>query len=103
MTKRYEALEEGRECLPPEPGTTGRYVVTLDRTKGQQGLDILREIGVAPNTIVEGAEGDVDAAQLNDQRATIYFKFLGIVVVGCVSREQLEQIRSAAGANSPVR
>ena len=103
MSERNEAPEHAQEGDSPEPGTTGRYVVTLELSEAQQGLDVLQQIGVAPNIILEGASEDVDAAQLSDQEANIYFKDLGIVVVGRrVSQEQLEQIRAAAEANTPV-
>ena len=100
MTERYEAPEEAQENLLPKPGTTGRYVVRLEPTKAQQGLDVLRQIGVVPSTIFEGAGEGVDAAQLNDQE-TIYLKDFGHIV-GHLSQEQLEQIRAAAEANTAV-
>ncbi len=103
MSERNEASEQAQEGLPPEAGTTGRYLVTLELTEAQQGLDVLQRIGVMPSIILEDAGEDVNAAQLNEPEATIYFKSLGIVVVGRrVSQEQLEQIRAAAEANTPV-
>ena len=91
------------EEVPLEPGTTGRYVITFNPDAAQQGLDALRRIGVVPDAISKGAAEEVDAAQLDDQEATIYFKDLGIVVAGGVSGEQLEHIRAAAeAADNPI-
>jgi hypothetical protein len=103
MNDPYEAKEE-QEGLPPEElGTTGRYKVTLKLTETQQGLDILRKIGIVPTHIFEGAGENVSAAQLNDKEATIYFTSLGIVVLGGgVSPQQLEQIRAATVANTSI-
>jgi hypothetical protein len=103
MTERYEAPEEAQEGDPPEEDTTGRYVITLEPTEAQEGIDVLRQIGIVPNTIFEGAGEDVDAAQLNDPEATIYFKSSGIIILGRgVSPEQLEQIRAAVEADTPI-
>jgi hypothetical protein len=95
---------DGTPKEPPlEPGTTGRYVITFDPESAQQGLDALRQMGVVPDALSEGAAEDVDAAQLGDQEATIYFKGLGIVVTGGISRQQLEQIRAAVeAADNPL-
>jgi aryl-alcohol dehydrogenase-like predicted oxidoreductase len=103
MTERNQGVDQTTEEHPHEPGTTGRYVITLDPEVTQQVLDALRRIGVVPDSIFEGAAEDVDAAQLADQEATIYYKGSGIVVAGGVSREKLEHIRAAAeAADNPV-
>jgi hypothetical protein len=104
MTDPCEASKEDREGLPPEElGTTGRYKVTLKLTETQQGLDILRKIGIVPTHIFEGTGENVSAAQLNDKEATIYFASQGIVILGGdVSPQQLEQIRAAVEANTAV-
>jgi aryl-alcohol dehydrogenase-like predicted oxidoreductase len=103
MTERNQAASRTPEEPPLEPGTTGRYVITLDPEATHRGLDALRRIGLVPDTIFEGAGADVDAAQLADQEATVYYKGSGIVVAGGVSREQLERIRAAAeAADNPV-
>jgi len=103
MSDRNEGSDRSPEEPPLEPGTTGRYVITFDPEATQQGLDALRRIGVVPDTVSEGAAENVDAAQLDDQEATIHFKDLGIVVAGDVSEEQLEQIRAASeAADNPV-
>ena len=42
-----------------EPGTTGRYVVTIDPTATQQGLDILgQRVGVRADATSEAGEVD---------------------------------------------
>jgi hypothetical protein len=103
MSDRNQGSDRAPEEPPLEPGTTGRYVITFDPEATQQGLDALRRIGVVPDTVSEGAAENVDAAQLEDQEATIHFKDLGIVVAGGVSGEQLEQIRAVSeAADNPV-
>ena len=103
MTERNQGAGGTPEERPLEPGTTGRYVITFDPEATQQDLDALRQIGVVPDTIFEGAAEDVDAAQLAEQEATVYYKDLGIVVAGGVSREQLEHIKAAAeAADNPI-
>ena len=103
MTERTQGADRTPEEPPPEPGTTGRYVITFDPEATQQGLDALRRIGVVPDTVSEGAAESVDAAQLDDQEATIHFKGLGIVVAGGVSGEQFEHIRAASeAADNPI-
>jgi hypothetical protein len=103
MSYRNQGSDRSPEEAPLEPGTTGRYVITFDPEATQQGLDALRRIGVVPDTVSEGDAENVDAAQLDDQEATIHFKGLGIVVAGSVSGEQLEQLRAASeAADNPV-
>lgn len=103
MSNRNQGSDRSAEEHPLEPGTTRRYVITFAPEATQQGLDALRRIGVVPDTVSEGAAENVDAAQLDDQEATIHFKDLGIVVAGGVSREKLEHIRAAAeAADNPV-
>jgi hypothetical protein len=103
MTERNQGAGRTPEELPLASGTTGRYVITFDPEATHQGLDALRQIGVVPTTVFEGAAEDVDAAQLDDREAIIYYKGLGIVVAGGVSRAQLEHIRAAAeAADNPI-
>ena len=103
MTERNQGAGRTPEETPPEPGTTGRYVITFAPEATPQGLDALRRIGVVPDTVSEGAAEGVDAAKLEDQEATIHYRGLGIVVAGGVSGEQLEHIRAAAeAADNPV-
>jgi hypothetical protein len=103
MSDRNQGSDRSPEEPPLEPGTTGKYVITFAPEATQQGLDALRRIGVVPDTVSEGAAENVDAAQLDDQEATIHFKGLGIVVAGGVSGEQLEQIRAVSeAADNPV-
>jgi len=103
MTERNQGAGGTPEEHSLEPGTTGRYVITLDPEATQQDLDALRRIGVVPDTIFEGAAEDVDGTQLADQEATVYYKDVGIVVAGGASGEQLEHIKAAAeAADNPV-
>jgi hypothetical protein len=103
MSDRNQGSDRSPEEPPLEPGTTGKYVITFAPEATQQALDALRRIGVVPDTVSEGAAENVDAAQLDDQEATIHFKGLGIVVAGGVSGEQLEQIRAVSeAADNPV-
>jgi hypothetical protein len=103
MSDRNQGSDRSPEEPPLEPGTTGRYVITFDPEATQQGLDALRRIGLVPDTVSEGAAENVDAAQLDDQQATIHFNGLGIVVAGGVSKEQLEHIRALAeAADNPI-
>jgi len=104
MTESGEASKEGQENLTPEElGTTGRYKVTLKLSETQEGLDILRKIGVVPTYIFEGTGENVSASQLNDKEATIYIDSQGIVILGSgVSPQQLGKIRAAAEENTSV-
>jgi hypothetical protein len=103
VSNRNQGSDRSPEEPPLEPGTTGRYVITFDPEATQQGLDGLRRIGMVPDTVSEGGAENVNAAQLDDQEATIHFKGLGIVVAGSVSGEQHEHLKAASeAADNPI-
>jgi hypothetical protein len=57
MAERDPGPEEVRE-----PGTTGRYVITIDPTATQQGLEVLdQQVGVSLDETAEAGEVDAEA------------------------------------------
>ncbi len=97
MTEQDQGPEEVRE-----PGTTGRYVVTIDPTATQQGLDILeQQAGVSANATAKGAEG-ITASQVNDPEASVLFPDLGILIAGRLSAEQVRKVQALTEEDNPI-
>jgi len=97
MAKQNHGPEEVRE-----PGTTERYVVTIDPTATQQGLDVLGQRGgVSADATVEGEEG-VTASQLDDPEISVFFADLGILIVGGLSAEQVRKVQALTEEDSPI-
>lgn len=85
-----------------EPGTTGRYVVTIDPTATQQGLDVLeQQAGVSANAIGQGDQG-ITASQLDDPEASVLFPDLGILIAGGLSAEQVGKVQSLTKEDNPI-
>lgn len=87
---------------PAEPGTTGRYVVTIDPTATQRGLDVLnQQAGVSADAIAEGVEG-IAASQLDNPEVSILFPDLGILIAGGLSAQQVSKIQSLVEESNPI-
>jgi hypothetical protein len=85
-----------------EPSTTGRYVITIDPTATQQGLDVLeQQAGMSADAIAEGGEG-ITASQLGDPEASVFFPDLGILFVGGLSIEQVEKVEALTEEDNPI-
>src|SRR4051812_15777837 len=97
MAEQNRGPEEVRE-----PGTTGRYVVTIDPTATQQGLDVLeQQAGVSADAIAEGGQG-ITASQLDDPEASVLFPDLGILIAGGLSAEQVGKVRALTEEDNPI-
>jgi hypothetical protein len=97
MAEQNQGPEEVRE-----PGTTGRYVVTIDPTATRHGLDILgQRVGVSADATVEGDEG-ITASQLNDPEVSVFFPDLGIFIAGELSAEQVRKVRALTEEDNPI-
>ena len=87
MTEQDQGQEEVRE-----PGTTGRYVITIDPTATHQGLDVLRQrVGVRHDATAEA--GEVDPEMLANHEASVFFPDLGILIAGRLSAERSKKCR----------
>ena len=85
-----------------EPGTTGRYVVTIDLTATQQGLDVLeQQAGVSVDATADGDQGTI-ASQVNDPEASILFPDLGILIAGGLSAEQVRKLQALTEEDNPI-
>lgn len=87
---------------PAEPGTTGRYVVTIDPTATRRGLDVLdQKAGVSADAIAEGAEG-IAASQLDNPEVSVLFPDLGILIAGGLSPQQVSIVRALTEEDNPI-
>jgi hypothetical protein len=85
-----------------EPGTTGRYIITIDPTATQQGIDVLeQQAGVSADAIAEGGEG-ITASQLGDPEVSVFFSDLGILIAGRLSAEQVRRVQALTEEDNPV-
>ncbi len=97
MAEQDQGPEEVREA-----GTTGRYVVTIDPTATQQGLDVLeQQAGVSTDATAEGDEG-ITASQLDDPEASVLFPDLGILIAGGLSAEQVKKVQTLTEEDNPI-
>ena len=97
MTEQNQGQEEVHE-----PGTTGRYVVTIDPTATQQGLDVLgQQVGVSADATAEGDEG-ITASQLGDPEVSVFFPDLGILIAGGLSAEQVRKVQALTEEDNPI-
>ncbi len=97
MPEQNQGPEEVRE-----PGTTGRYVVTIDPTATQQGIDVLgQRVGVGADATVEGDEG-ITASQLDDPEVSVFFPDLGILIAGGLSAEQVRKVQALTEEDNPI-
>ena len=96
MSKQDQDQEEVRE-----PGTTGRYVVTIDPTATHQGLDVLgQRVGVRADATAEA--GEVDPEMLANPEASVLFPELGILIAGGLSAEQVEKVQALTEEDNPI-
>jgi hypothetical protein len=96
MAERDPGPEEVRE-----PGTTGRYVITIDPTATQQGLEVLdQQVGVSLDETAEA--GEVDAEALTNPEASVFLPDLGILIVGGLSAEQVSKVQALTKEDNPV-
>jgi hypothetical protein len=96
MAEQDQDPEEVRE-----PGTTGRYVVTIDPTATQQGLDVLeQQAGVRTDATAE--TGEVDPEVLTNPEASILFPDLGILIAGGLSAEQVRKVQALTEEDNPI-
>ena len=96
MTEQDQGQEEVRE-----PGTTGRYVITIDPTATHQGLDVLRQrVGVRHDATAEA--GEVDPEMLANHEASVFFPDLGILIAGRLSAEQVEKVQALTEEDNPI-
>ncbi len=87
---------------PAEPGTTGRYVVTIDPAATQRGLEVLdQQAGVSADATAEGAEG-LDASKLDDPRVSVLFPDLGILIAGGLSAQQVSKVQALTEEDNPI-
>jgi hypothetical protein len=85
-----------------EPGTTGRYVVTIDTASTQQGLDILaQQAGVRADEVSEG--GEVDPKALTNPEVSVLFPDLGILIAGGLSGEQVSKVQALTKEDNPIQ
>ncbi len=97
MAEQNQGPEEVRE-----PSTTGRYVVTIDPTATQQGLDVLdQQTGVSADTTVEGNEG-ITSSQLDNPDVSVFFPDLGILIAGGLSAEQVRKVQVLTEEDNPI-
>jgi hypothetical protein len=96
MTEKNQGQEEVRE-----PGTTGRYVVTIDPTATHQGLDVLgQRVGVRADATAEA--GEVDPEVLANPVASVFFPDLGILIAGGLSAEEVEKVQALTEEDNPI-
>ncbi len=92
---------QGQEEEVREPGTTGRYVVTIDPTAVHQGLDVLgQRVGVRAGATAEA--GEVDPEVLTNTEASVFFPDLGILIAGGLSAEQVEKVQALTEEDNPI-
>ena len=97
MAEQNRGPEEVRE-----PGTTGRYVVTIDPTATQQGVDVLeQQAGVSADVTAAGDKG-IAASQLDDPEASVLFADLGILIAGGLSAEQVRRVQALTEEDNPI-
>jgi len=97
VAEQDQGPEEVREA-----GTTGRYVVTIDPTATQRGLEVLgQRAGVGADATAAGDEG-IAASQLDDPKASVFFPDLGILVAGGLSAEQVREVQALTEENNPI-
>ena len=96
MTGQDQGQEEVRE-----PGTTGRYIITIDPTATHQGLDVLgQQVGVRADATAEA--GEVDPGMLANHEASVLFPDLGILIAGGLSSEQVEKVQALTEEDNPI-
>src|SRR5215210_80160 len=85
-----------------EPGTTDRYVITIDPTATQQGLDVLdQQAEVHADATSETGEG-ITASQLDDPQVSVFFPDLGILIAGGLSAEQVRKVQALTEEDNPI-
>jgi hypothetical protein len=97
MAEQNQGPEEVRE-----PGTTGRYVITIDPTATQQGLDVLeQQAGVHADATAESGE-EITASQLDDPEVSVFFSDSGILIAGGLSAEQVRKVQALPEEDNPI-
>jgi phosphoribosylanthranilate isomerase len=97
MAEQDRGPEEVRE-----PGTTGRYVVTIDPTATQQGLDVLEQQARVSADATAGGDEGITTSQLDAPEASVLFPDLGILIAGGLSAEQVRKIQALTEEDNPI-
>jgi hypothetical protein len=96
MGEQDQGPEEVRE-----PGTTGKYVITIDPTATRQGLDIVeQQAGLRADVTAEA--GEVDPEALADPEVSVLFPDLGILIAGGLSAEQVRKVQALTEEDNPI-